>query len=511
MTRECIYQEIQKATQRVYAAGDVTPLQILPLKDIEAEVWVKREDLGPIKAYKWRGAFNAMAALSEEERSRGIVAASAGNHAQGIALGARSLGCNAIIFMPRNTPEVKQSEVMRHGGKQVEIRLIGDTYDDAGIAAASYCKEVGAVYVHPYDAAPTMGGQGTVAVELVNQTEVPFDRVYVAVGGGGLVSSVAVWLKEHWKNVEIIAVEGEDQASMKAAVEAGKPVKLDYVDIFCDGTAVRKVGDHTFSLCQQLVDEFVTVSNTEVCNAMRKLWETNRTIPEPSGAMGLAAIYKDQREGKIKPGQKILTIICGANMDFSKLASIAKQAGIGSRKRRYLRVPIPEGKGTLLNFLRSIPPHVSIIDLQYGRLDNPNQYPVVGLLGTEEDYAAMEQDLKNRDINAVDASTEEMVSYRIINYNPSILENPVFVNIEFSERAGAFLEFMDGVKDIASLCYFNYSYSGEGVGRSMVGIEFSSIIDKETGLQKIEAMVGKNIRAVRPVSLEAQQRLTSKD
>lgn len=509
MTRELIYQEIQKATQRVYAAGDVTPLQILPLKDIDAEVWVKREDLGPIKAYKWRGAFNAMAALSAEERSKGIVAASAGNHAQGIALGAKALGCHAIIFMPRNTPEVKQSEVMRHGGEHVEIRLTGDTYDDAGIAASSYCKEVGAVYIHPYNDAETMGGQGTVGVELVDQAELPFDKVYIAVGGGGLVSSVAVWLKKHWENVEIIAVEGEDQASMKAAVEAGKPVELDYVDIFCDGTAVRKVGSNTFSLCKELVDEFATVSNTEVCNAMRKLWETNRTIPEPSGAMGLAAIYKDQREGKLKAGQRILTIVCGANMDFSKLASIAKQAGIDSRKRRYLRVPIPEGKGTLLNFLRTIPPHVSIIDLQYGRLDNPIQHPVIGLLGTDEDYAAMDADLKDRGINAVDASTEEMVSYRIINYNPAILVNPLFVNIEFSERAGAFLEFMDGVKDIASLCYFNYSYSGEGVGRSMVGIEFNSVIDKKSGIEKIEEMIGKNIRAVRAVSEDAQNRLTS--
>lgn len=509
MTKERIYLEIQAARQRVYAAGEVTPLHVLPLAGVDAEVWVKREDLGPIKAYKWRGAFNAMAALDAADRAKGIVTASAGNHAQGIALGAKYLGCQAIIFMPRSTPEVKQIEVKRHGGDHVEIRLVGDTYDDAGMAATSYCEEVGAVYIHPYNDAETMGGQGTVGVEIEESGNGPFDRVYVAVGGGGLVSSVAVWLKKHWPEVKIIAVEGEGQASMKAAVEAGEPTRLDYVDVFCDGTAVRKVGSNTFLLCNELVDEFITVSNNQVCNAMRKLWEANRCIPEPSGAMGIAAILKDQAEGKLQPGQKILTIICGANMDFSQLALVAKRAGIGSRKRRYIRVPIPEGKGTLLNFLKSIPEGVSIIDLQYGRTDSPVQYPVIGLIGTPEEYAELDSVLSAHGIDAEDASQEEMVSYRIINYNPAILKNPLFVDVEFSERAGAFLEFMDGVKDRASLCYFNYAYSGEGVGRSMVGIEFDSTEERDTGLENIREMVGKNIRAVKPVSEKAHQRLIS--
>lgn len=508
MTNDQIYEEIEAAKHRVYTAGTVTPQHILHIDEIDAEVWLKREDLGPIKAYKWRGAFNAMAALSNEDRACGIVAASAGNHAQGIALGAKLLNCNAIIFMPRNTPEVKQSEVLRHGGENVEIRLVGDTYDDAGVAASAFCNKVGAVYIHPYNDPVTMGGQGTVAVEMVEESEFEFDRVYVAVGGGGLVSATATWLKKHWKNVKIIAVEGIDQASMKSAVEAGAPTRLDYVDVFCDGTAVRTVGDNTFTLCRDLVDEFVTVSNAEVCHAMRRLWETERIIPEPSGAMGLAAIIQDQENGKLAEGEKVLTIVCGANMDFSKLENIAKQAGIGSKKRRFFRVPIPEGKGTLLNFLKSMPPEVSIVDLQYGRLDSDMQYPVIGLLGTEGDYQLMTDDFKKRGIELEDASTEEMVSYRVIHYNQKILTFPLFVTIEFSERAGAFMEFMEPVKEIASLCYFNYSYSGELVGRSMVGIEFESTVAREQGLEQIQNMVGKNIRAVKKVSKEAYERLT---
>lgn len=510
MTKERIFQEILMARQRVYAVGDITPLEQLPLANVDAEVWVKREDLGPIKAFKWRGAYNAMAILSEQERSKGIVAASAGNHAQGIALAAKALGCHAIIFMPRSTPEVKQNEVMRHGGDNVEIRLVGDTYDDAGIAATQYCDEAGAVYIHPYNSPETMGGQGTLADEVVMSGVGPFDRVYIAVGGGGLISSVAVWLKTYWPDVQIIAVEGVDQASMKAAVEAGGPVDLDYVDVFCDGTAVRKVGSNTFDLCKELVDEFVTVTNDEVCHAVRTLWESNRSIPEPSGAMGLAAILQDHENGKLKKGQKVLTVVCGANMDFAQLANIAKKAGIGSRQRRFLRVPIPEGKGSLVEFLKEIPAGVSIVDLQYGRVESDVQNPVIGLIGSKEEYAELDKLLASRGVEAHDVSTEDMVGYRIIHYTPHLFQNPLFINIEFPERAGAFFEFMTEVKDVASLCYFNYAYSGERVGRSMVGMEFDCEESREACMKKVKAMEGRVIRAARQVSDDTFLRLTGK-
>lgn len=495
------------ARQRVYAVGEATPLEQLPIAEYDFEVWAKREDLGPIKAYKWRGAYNAMASLTDEQRAKGIVAASAGNHAQGVALAARSLGCKAEIFMPLSTPEVKQSEVRRHGGDAVTIRLEGDSYDDAGIAARAYCDEQGAVYIHPYNDLATMGGQGTLADEIVMSSEKPFDRVYIAIGGGGLASSVSCWLKQFWPDCKIIGVEGVGQASMKAAIENGGPTELDYLDVFCDGTAVRKVGDNTFEYCNALLDEIVTVTNDEVCHAVRKIWETIRAIPEPSGAMGLAAIMQDADAGKIQKGERVLTIICGANMDFAQLSTISRRAGIGSKSRKYLRVPIPEGKGSLVRTLKHLPDGVSIVDLQYGRINSDIQYPVMGLIGTEDDYQQIDAMLAEQGTTAADVSTEDIVGYRIINYSTDLLKHPLFVNVEFPERPGAFLEFMEQVKDVSSLCYFNYAYSGERVGRALVGMEFDSIADQDAAQDIINNMVGENIHAVSLVSDETLRRL----
>ncbi len=509
-TTDKLFEEILAARERVYAVGEVTPLEQLTLPGTGAEVWAKREDLGPIKAFKWRGAYNAMAALGETQRARGVVSASAGNHAQGVALSAAALGCKAVIFMPRSTPEVKQREVKRFGGDAVEIRLVGDTYDDAGLAAKQFCDDTQAVYIHPYDNLVTMGGQGTLADEVVMSGKGPFDRVYLAVGGGGLAAAVACWLKRYWPEVKVYGVEGTGQASMLAAIDAGEPVDLDYLDVFCDGTAVRKVGEQTFELCNELLDGIVTVTNDEVCHAIRSMWECLRIIPEPSGAMALAGFHKHDQAGEVADGEKVLTVVCGANMDFAQLSGIAMRAGIGSKHRRFLRVPIPEGKGSLVDFLSQLPEDVSIIDLQYGKIDSDPQHPVIGLIGSVDDYAELDRVVQGRGVEAIDVSKDEDVGYRIINYSPELFENPLFINIEFPERAGAFLEFMTGVKDIASLCYFNYAYSGERVGRALVGMEFASAGDRDACMERILAMQGDSIRAAREVSNETFYRLTGK-
>jgi len=505
-----LFEEILTARERVYSVGEATPLQRLPLPALDVEVWVKREDLGPIKAYKWRGSYNAMAALSPEQRQQGLVAASAGNHAQGVALGAKTLGCQAVIFMPRSTPEVKQSEVLRLGGDCVEIRLVGDTYDDAGIAAHAYCESSNGVYIHPYDDVVVMGGQGTLADEVVMSGKGPFERVYVPIGGGGLAAAVACWLKRYWPDVKVYGVEGVDQASMSAAFTAGAPTELDYVDVFCDGTAVRKAGTVTYGYCRELLDGIVTVSNDEVCHAIRTLWETLRVIPEPSGALALAGFNKHHQAGEVLKAEKVLTVVSGANMDFAQLGGIANRAGIGSKHRRFLRVPIPEGKGSLVGFLRQLPEDVSIVDLQYGRTDSEVKYPVLGLIGSAGDYAILDEVLKARGVSASDVSADEDVGYRIINFTPTLFHHPLFINIEFPERAGAFLEFMEEIRDDASLCYFNYAYSGERVGRALVGMEFDSFDAQKLCLKRITEMQGGAIRAVREVSDEIFYRLTGK-
>jgi len=238
---ESILKGITKARAHVYKVGSVTPLQKIEVPKIPVPVWIKREDLGPIKAYKWRGSFNAISQLSADDRAHGVVAASAGNHAQGVALACQYLQCPAEIFMPTATPLVKQNEVARIGGEWVKVHLVGDNYDEASAVAQENAKERGMSYIHPYDDVTVISGQGTLADEIVMSGEGPFSRVYVAIGGGGLVSAVAIWLKFFYPEVEIIGVEGNDQASMKKAIDHGAPTPLDYLDVFCDGTAVRTV------------------------------------------------------------------------------------------------------------------------------------------------------------------------------------------------------------------------------------------------------------------------------
>jgi len=505
--REALTREILRARERVYAIGAPTPLECLELADAGRSLWVKREDLGPIKSYKWRGAYNAMASLGAGERDRGIVAASAGNHAQGVALASRALGCRATIFMPRATPAVKQREVRKHGGETVEVRLVGDTYDEASAAAREFEAETDAVFIHPYDDLAVMGGQGTLADEIIMSGKGPFDRVYVAVGGGGMAAAVACWLKNYWPDLKVIGVEGVGQASMSAAVEAGKPVELAYVDVFCDGTAVRKVGEHTRLLCHGLLDGLMTVTNDEVCEAIRVLWEANRSVPEPSGAMGLAGFLQDHEAGRIKDEQEILTIVCGANMDFAQLGRIAGRAGIGPSETVALRAAIPEGRGTFVRFLERLPRELSIIDLQYGRTPSATQHPIVSLGLTPAQRDTLLSDLRAEGIEVVDVSKDEDVLYRVIPYDPELLHDPVFVTVEFSERAGALREFMREIAAVASLCYFNYQYSGERVGRALIGIDFDNPADKEACRELMKRIEGHGVRSVREVTDQVLHRL----
>jgi len=468
-------EEILQARQRVYTVGEPTPLQRLNLPGIEAPVYAKREDLGPIRAYKWRGAFNCMAALSQEARDKGIVAASAGNHAQGVALAARVLNCHATIFMPRSTPEVKQTEVRRHGGRHVKIMLHGDCYDETAAAAHEYAETHGSTFVHPYDDLVTMAGQGTLADEVVMSGEGPFDRAYVAIGGGGLAASVACWLKKFWPRIKVIGVEGVDQASMKTSIEQGRRVNLDYVDVFCDGTAVHIPGELTYPLCRELVDEFVTVTNNEVCQAIRAMWESSRVVPEPSGAMSLAGFLKQWNRGEVQPEEKSFVVISGANMDFTHLTQIARQAGIGNHETRYLRISMDSKRGQVA--------------------------------ASDEDLDTIRTTLKKKGIEFEDISEDDDVRFRMIHYQPELCQHPLFVHIEFPERAGAFLDFMERIADLASLCYFNYTYTGERVGRALVGMEFDTAEDRETIRERMSAFSKNIIRSIREISPEAFQRI----
>ncbi len=495
---DAVFEEILSARQRVYAVGSPTPLDALELPDIDAVIYAKREDVGPIKAYKWRGAYNCMAKLSPELLAKGVVAASAGNHGQGVALAASKLGCKAYIFMPRSTPEVKQQAVRNHGGEFVTVELIGDSYDAASMAAKAFAKEKNLSFVHPYDDLGTMGGQGTLADEVLMSGKGPFDRVYLQIGGGGLAASSACWFRHFWPDCKIFGVEGKDQASMKLAIDSQERKSLDYVDVFCDGTAVRLAGELTYQLCNELLDEVMTVSNVEVCQSMRMLWNALRVIPEPSGAMGLAGLVQDWDAGRIKKGEKCLIVISGANMDFAQLARVASRAGIreANRSLRYLRLPMKTKRGQVSRYLQGIPDGIELRDVQFGRTNASIQYPVFGMLGTDDQFAQIAERLAIRGLKAEDVTHDADVRFRLISYDRAHLRHPVFFVIEFPERSGAFTEFMHVMGEYAHLCYFNYEYSGENVGRALVGFEFETVEDREKCRELAAKMIGTTIQGL---------------
>ena len=469
-------KEILFARRRVYDVGEATPLDSILLETYNLEIFVKREDLSPIHAYKWRGAYNFMAQLSTDELTAGVVTASAGNHAQGIALAASKLGARAIIYMPLSTPRMKQLAVKRHGGESVEIRLYGDSYDSSSAAAHDYAAKDNLVYIHAYDDLAVMAGQGTLADEIVMSGKGPFDVAYLQVGGGGMAAAAATWLKTNFPHIHIIGVEGVDQASMAAAVKAGAPLALDHVDVFCDGTAVRKVGTLTHQICADLVDEWMTVTNDEVSAGIQFLWEQLRCIPEPSGAMGVAAILKQRKELE---GKRVLSILCGANMDFEQLATIALRSAVGAARRRFLKIQIPEKAGAMYSLLKSMPDTVSIADFQYGKTDTAMAAPVIGFNVSPLEFKVLTQSLSDDAYKYEEVTSETDVRFRLIHYQSKLLRYPIFITLEFHERPGALAEFLKIVSPHSNLCYFNYVYSGERVGRALLGFEFEDAEGKE--------------------------------
>ncbi|MEM1441683.1 MAG: pyridoxal-phosphate dependent enzyme [Verrucomicrobiota bacterium] len=465
-----LHTEILGARGRVYEVGQPTPLEKIATSP-DTTLFLKREDLSPMHAYKWRGAYNRMAQL-DPATTIGVVAASAGNHAQGVAIAAANFGgvFETRIFMPLNTPLMKQEAVRRLGGDAVEIELVGDRYDDSVEAAKRHAEEKGHVLIHAFDDLAVMGGQGTIADEVVMSGEGPFDAAFLQIGGGGLAAGVAAWLKYYYPDIKIYGVEGVGQASMKAAVEAGLPSRLSHVDVFCDGTAVAIAGEKTFPICRDLIDEFLTVTNEEVCAAMQFLWEKKRVIPEPAGAMGLAG-WLTHRD-RLPDHKKVLTLVCGANMDFAQLQRVVRAAGIGSHTRRYLRFEIEERPGTLFQLLSELRTKASIVEFQYGKTHTEKAWPVIGFDSLDESFRELENTWRDRGLSFEDVTGEPDIEFRAFQIDPSLLHEPLFLEVEFSERAGALAAFLEGASKLSDFVYFDYEYSGERVGRALIGFDF---------------------------------------
>ncbi len=502
--KEQLFAEILRARTRVYRVGAPTPQQKISVPELDCEIFIKREDLSPINAYKWRGAYNCTAVLNETKGVKTVVAASAGNHAQGVALGARLLGLQAKIFMPLPTPMMKQKAVKLHGQDNVEIILTGDTYDQASAEAKAYTEKNNYAYVHPFDDIYTIAGQATIADEIVLSGDGPFDYAFVQIGGGGMAAGVSSWLKLHHPGTKVFGVEGVDQACMKQSIAAGAPLTLANVDPFCDGTAVKRPGDITFQICQSFLDDYMTVTNDEVCAAIQQLWDSIRVIPEPSGAMGLAGLLQFAYANKdLVKGKKLLAIVCGANMDFGKLAMISSQSAIGAHRRHYLRLHLDEQSGSLLGLLEKYFADVNVAEFQYGKTSEKDGWPVIAFEATPEKMTELEARLNTANVAFQNVTGDADVRYRIINYNPALFKRPILLQVDFPERRGALRDFMRKISPVANLCYFNYAYSGESIGRAVMGFEFAT----EEARTAFQDLIHDSVVSCKPLPADASARI----
>jgi threonine dehydratase len=407
--------------------------------------------------------------------------------------------------MPRSTPRVKQAAVRQLGGELARIILAGDGYDEAVTAARADEESSGAIYVHAYDDLRVMAGQGTLADEVVLSGHGPFDAAFLQIGGGGMAAAVSNWLKTYWRGIEIVGVEGVGQASMQAALAAGRPVELDEVDIFCDGTAVRKAGELPFRICRETLDRIETVTNAEVSAAIRILWESLRCISEPSGALGLAAVLRNRAA---LAGKRVLIVISGANIDFLQLGLIAQSEGSSAAASRTLRIRIPERAGTMLGLLDECFEGLNITDFQYGKQSPDEAWPVFTVNSDDPALlAALPERLAATGHEWQDVTGAVDIAFRAIPLRGDLLAFPAFLRLDFYERPGALHDFLgQRIRGRASICYFNYRQSGERIGRALIGLDFPSAADRDGFLASVPEH-GEGYRSCKPVDEATRRRL----
>ncbi len=457
---------------RVYDVATETPLQLAPKisSRLRNEVLFKREDLQPVFSFKLRGAYNKIAQLSEQERARGVICASAGNHAQGVALSSHKLGIEATIVMPKTTPEIKVHAVERMGGQVV---LAGDSYSDASVHAAKLCKESGKVFIHPYDDPMVIAGQGTIAEEMMRQYPGDLDAVFVPIGGGGLIAGMAVYLKKHSPNTKVIGVEPVDSAAMHDSIRAGERVVLDQVGIFADGVAVKQVGKHTFDLVSRFVDDILLVDTDEICAAIKDIYEDNRTIVEPAGALGLAGLKKYVRESGAR-GQLLAAINSGANMNFDRMRHVAERTEMGEGREALFAVTIPERPGSFLDFCRIIGER-NITEFNYRMSSRDEAHVFAGISMTDASEATdIEQSLSNAALPTINLQDNELAKLHIrhlVGGRCHLAEHEQLYRFEFPERPGALLKFLTRAGGRWNISLFHYRNHGAAFGRVLAGVE----------------------------------------
>lgn len=459
----------------VYEVANVTPLQTMPRLSarIGNQVQIKREDRQPVHSFKLRGAYNMVSHLTEAQKAAGVIAASAGNHAQGMALSGTKLGIKTTIVMPRTTPDIKVEAVRGFGG---EVLLHGSNFDEAKAEAERLSKEQGYTFVPPFDHPLVIAGQGTIGMEMLQQNG-HLDYIFVPVGGGGLAAGVAVLVKQLMPEIQVIAVEPEDSACLKAALDAGKPVVLDQVSMFADGVAVKRIGDETFRLCQQYIDGHVTVSSDEICAAVKDIFEDTRAIAEPSGALALAGLKKFAEQQQLK-GKQLGTVLSGANTNFHGLRYVSERCELGEKREGLLAVTIPERKGAFFDFCQIIG-NRAVTEFNYRYSDDQlaNIFVGVRLVGGPEELKSIIHELRQSGYPVQDLSDDEMAKLHIrymIGGRPSKQLTERLYSFEFPEYPGALLKFLSMLGTHWNISLFNYRNHGADYGRVLCGFELDT-------------------------------------
>ncbi len=459
-------------TARVYDVAHETPLQ--PARSLSRrlgnQVLLKREDQQPVFSFKLRGAYNKMVHLTAEARAQGVICASAGNHAQGVALAAQRLSCRAVVVMPVTTPQVKVDAVRALGG---EVVLHGDSYTDAHQHALQVQSAEGLTFVHPFDDPDVIAGQGTVAMEILRQHQGPLDAVFVAIGGGGLISGVAAYVKAVRPEVRVIGVQTVDSDAMAQSVRLGKRVQLADVGLFADGTAVKLVGEETFRVARELVDDYLLVDTDAVCAAIKDVFQDTRSVLEPSGAMGVAAIKQYVATYRLK-GRTLVAITCGANMNFDRLRFVAERAEFGEQREALFAVSIPEERGSFKRFCALIGPR-AVTEFNYRISGRDQAHVFVGLaIQRREEAEKIARQFKRQGFANVDLTDDELAKEHVrhmVGGRSELARDERLFRFEFPERPGALMRFLDAMHPGWNISLFHYRNQGADYGRILVGLQ----------------------------------------
>jgi threonine dehydratase len=465
-------------TARVYDVAVESPLELAGKLSgrLGNQVWLKREDTQSVFSFKLRGAYNKMARLSPEQLKRGVICASAGNHAQGVALSAKRLSCRAVIVMPVTTPQLKLDAVRALGG---EVVLHGESYSDAFLHAMKLAKQHKYAFVHPFDDPDVIAGQGTIGMEILRQTGGVLDAIFVPVGGGGLIGGIAAYVKQLYPRIRIIGVEPEDAAAMYQSLQAGKRVTLERVGMFADGVAVRRVGEEGFELVRRYVDEILLVDTDEICAAIQDIFEDTRAIPEPAGALAVAGIKRylerSAAGGTAIRDQRLVAINSGANMNFDRLRHIAERASLGGEREALLAVEIPEQPGSFQHFCEALGSR-SVTEFNY-RYDSSARAQIFA--GFSLGQGRIEKDAVIRQLREAgypvhDMSDSELAKEHVrfmVGGHARELTDEVIYRFEFPERPGALLKFLQAVGTRWNITLFHYRNHGSDYGRVLAGIQ----------------------------------------